>query len=190
MHLLHTLNLGDMIELPTGQKITVRARVRLPETVGAMRGFIICGELEILLGIPENSGETIVGYRRIKTLPKFIKNVQAIFKGACSYWAPHLPGMRQAMGELLYKVLEVPGSIDPIVIVWRGQEAVIFVKGESYKGDMRVLYMPRHSENLDSLDWTSSEVLPLPAVYTVPEEIEEFVKPPILTTRPGKTFIL
>jgi hypothetical protein len=50
--------------------------------------------------------------------------------------------------------------------------------------------MPRHSENLDSLDWTSSEVLPLPAVYTVPEEIEEFVKPPILTTRPGKTFIL
>ena len=98
--------------------------------------------------------------------------------------------MRQAMGELLYKVLEVPGSIDPIVIVWRGQEAVIFVKGESYNGDMRVLYMPRHSENLDSLDWTSSEVLPLPAVYTVPEEIEEFVKPPILTTRPGKTFII
>jgi hypothetical protein len=157
--MFESVHLGDVVCLPDGRCLTARAKVELPMVLGSMAGFIICGEMEALLSTPPPSSRTAHLYHPVHTLPREARQARAVFSGACSYWAPHLPAKRQAMGELLYKVAEVPGTVDPLVIVWRGPEAVMFVRAESFSVDgLSVLYMPRDNEDTAAVSWRSSRV--------------------------------
>lgn len=160
MHVLESLHLGDLVELPDGRRLTVRSRVMLPMPLGSMGGFVLCGELEAMLSVPAWPEAPVLAYEPASVLPAEARAARAVFHGACSYWAPHLPGQRQGMGELLWKVLEVPGEVDPVVIVWRSREAVIFVRGASIQTGLKALYMPREHEDIAPVEWRSSEVLP------------------------------
>lgn len=179
--MLDVVHLGDVVCLPDGRHMTVRAKVELPMPLGSMSGFLVCGELEALLSMPPSGSSLALLYQPVDMLPREARQARAVFSGACSYWAPHLPAQRQAMGELLYKVAEVPGSVDPLVIVWRGPEAVMFVRTESFSADsLSVLYMPRDNEDTSQVVWRTStvrqpslvpDVVPVPAPAAVPQPV-------------------
>jgi hypothetical protein len=147
------IELGDVIVLPDGRAMTARAKAALPAPVGSMSGFVIGGELEVLLSIPTRSDSPILLYVPIDYLPEAAAKARTVYEGAMRYWAPHLPAISGAMGELLYRVVAVRGSVDPIVIVYRGPEVIVFIRASyANASDLRVMHMRRDVENELSLD--------------------------------------
>lgn len=147
------IELGDVIVLPDGRAMTARAKASLPNPVGTMSGFIIGGELEVLLSIPSNVESPVLLYIPINYLPESAAKARTVYEGAMRYWAPHLPALTGAMGELLYRVVAIRGSVDPIVIIYRGPEIIVFIRA-SYTNidDLRILYMSREVDNDIDMD--------------------------------------
>lgn len=163
--------LGDIVVLPDGRALTVRSRVTLPAPVGSMAGFVICGEMEILLSTPSSTGGPVNVYVPINYLPESAARARTVCEGAANYWAPHLPAMSGAMGEILYRVVEVRGSIDPIVIVYRGQEVIVFIRATyARSSDLNVLSMSRDAGNDVDVTRHAGVVTPaaVPAQVPVP----------------------
>ena len=147
LHPLAYVALGDLVALPDGRRLSVRSRVSLPLPEGSMAGFVICGELEVLLSMPAQHGAPFGVYIPIPYLPESASDAKVVFEGVTSYWAPHLPSSSGAMGELAWRVLRVRNALDPLVAVYRGSELVVFVKAsEASGGDLSVRYMPRPGE--------------------------------------------
>lgn len=140
--------LGDVVVLPDGRAMTTRCRVSLPLPVGSMAGFIIAGEMEVLLSTPARADAPVLVYVPIDELPFDPAQCRTAAEGAASYWAPHLPALRGAMGEILWRVVEVRGQVDPVVIVYRGPETIVFIRASyAWSSDLRVLYMRRDTAN-------------------------------------------
>lgn len=147
------VELGDVIVLPDGRAMTARAKVSFPNPVGSMSGFIIGGELETLISIPSNIESPVLLYVPINYLPESAAKARTVYEGAMRYWAPHLPALTGAMGELLYRVVAIRGSVDPIVIVYRGPEIIVFIRAShAHIEDLRILYMSRDAENDIEMD--------------------------------------
>lgn len=156
---LASVNLGDVVSLPDGTEMTVRARVLLPTPVGQMAGFVACGELEALISFPLVSASPYVIYRRVGQRPPEGIRARAAYSGVANYWAPHLPAARGAMGEVLWRVADLVGSLDPLVVLWRSGEPAVFMRdGEAHPDDLGVKWMPR--DRPDDRDFTrqTSEV--------------------------------
>jgi hypothetical protein len=159
---LANIELGDIVVLPDGRAMTARARVSLPHPVGSMAGFVLAGELEILLAAPRSVRDQIAVYTPISYLPASASHYRVAVEGATRYWAPHLPALGGAMGEVLYKVLEIRGQVDPAVIVTRGEELVVFIKATvAAPGDLQVMYMPRHTGPEVAVERHSGTVVPV-----------------------------
>lgn len=136
--------LGDVLKLPDGRSLTVRAVAAFPSPVLTMGGFVILGECEVLVSAPSRRTVPHVVYLPLAELPAAARTAKVTVEGVLSYWAPHLPSMQGAMGELPFRVLEVSGSPDPWVVVYRGPELVVFVPGPQLNGSqLHVLRMPR-----------------------------------------------
>lgn len=148
LHPLARSELGDLVTLPDGRSLSVRARVSLPSPEGSMAGFLILGELELLLSMPHRLHAPFGVYIPISYLPDYAADAKSVFEGVTSYWSPHLPAISGAMGELAWRVLRVRNRLDPLVLVYRGQEMVVFVKAsEASSGDVSVRFMPRTRDN-------------------------------------------
>lgn len=123
--------LGDLVELPDGRSATVRAvMARLSHPVGPMSGFVLAGEIgpqAVLLGLPAVVGGQVLVYAALDRVPAHAMDAVEVTSGVMTYWAPHLPGMSGAMGQLGFKVCAVRGQNEPMVLVWRGRELVVFV---------------------------------------------------------------
>lgn len=146
--ILADVALGDVIVLPDGREKTIRAREVLSLPIQTMAGFLIAGELDVLLSTPTSAGSPVLVYVPLTDLPADTRTARAVQEGVISYWAPHLPAISGAMGELKYKIVEVSGWIDPIVMVWRGHEVTVFVRATwAWPSDLQVLYMRRDPSN-------------------------------------------
>jgi hypothetical protein len=142
------IELGDIVALPDSRSVTSRGKVMLPQPVGSMAGFVVCGELEMLLSVPTSAFASVAVYTPVAELPVDASRCRVAAEGSFRYFAPHLPGLTGAMGELLYRVLEVRGMVDPVVCIWRGNEVIIFVKATvAHPGDFHVLFAPRSEDN-------------------------------------------
>lgn len=140
--------LGDVVMLPDGRQMSVRAKSALTVPIGSMAGFVVCGELDLLLSTPATANGPVHIYAPVDNLPGLAQRARVVAEGAARYWAPHLPAIRGAMAELAYRILEVRGSIDPVVLMYRGPEVIKFVKaGTVPSEDLRVLYMDRSQSN-------------------------------------------
>lgn len=147
---LSKVNLGDVITVADGRSLTVRARAQLPAVVGTMSGFVVCGECEALLSVPPSARSPIGLYAPLNYIPAALASARPVYAGAVSYWAPHLPANAGAMGELRFRVAEPPGQVDPLVIVWRGNESVVFCHyGEADPSTLEVLSMGRPDANIE-----------------------------------------
>lgn len=146
------VDLGDIVALPDGRELTVRARVvPLEKTVGSMYGFVLAGEIgpnAVLLSVPARTDGPTVIYSPLDHVPAFARDAQPVCEGAMSYWAPHLPGFSGAMGELTYRVCRIRGHVEPMVLVWRGNELVVFIKSSVTPAHtLRYLLMPRSEDS-------------------------------------------
>ena len=145
---LSNLSLGDVTVLPDGRAMTIRAQVTLPFPAGSMAGFIIAGEMDVLLSIPASMHQPGLIYVPVDYLPESAENSRVVCEGATNYWAPHLPALQGAMGEVLYRAVLVRGSVDPIVIVYRGPEVIVFIRAAIVNLDeLSVLSMARNVAN-------------------------------------------
>ena len=121
--------LGDIIRLPTDHRdYTVRGSARLSKTVGSMAGFLIAGELHALISTPERFDGPVSIYTVSREMPVEASKCRSAHEGVFRYWAPHLPSVQAAMGELAFRVLRVRGTVDPLVIVYRDDEPIIFTR--------------------------------------------------------------
>ncbi len=123
--------LGDIVTLPDGRSMTVRAvMLELPHPVGPMKGFALCGEVgpsACMLSLPADPSGPVTVFRPLDRVPAHAADAATVCHGTMPYWAPHLPGLRGAMGSLGYKVCTVRGALEPMVLIWRGTELVVFI---------------------------------------------------------------
>jgi hypothetical protein len=159
------VQLGDVIILPDRRAMTARGRVTLETPIGSMAGFIICNDLEILLSTPATTSGPVNVYVPINYMPHAREHLSEAARGVFSYWAPHLPAISGAMGELGFRVFKVRGSVDPVVLVYRGQEPIVFVRASfTHADDLEVLCMDRSTDN-------EMEVVRLAAIVDDPSRI-------------------
>ena len=156
---LADLYLGDLIELPDGRHLAVRCKTVLPTAVDTLAGFVIAGELEVLLGTPDVHTAPISVYVKHKYAdPRLSKGVE-LARGVSSYWSPHLPGIKDAMAELTWRVIRMPGSPWPAVVVYRGEEAVLFLRTHDLPpSDIQVRHMRRNPNDTTQVDRYSARV--------------------------------
>jgi len=166
--------LGDIISLPDGRGMTVRGKVTLPVPAGSMSAFLITGEFDALLSIPVTLADPLLVYVPIDYLPEAAENAKVVCEGAMNYWAPHLPALQGAMGEVLYRVVTVRGSVDPIVIIYRGKEMIVFIRGAiAMLDEISVLQMRRDVSNQTAVERHSAIVVSPqiePPVIPLPEQ--------------------
>jgi hypothetical protein len=168
-HPLAFVALGDLVALPDGRRLSVRSRVQLPSPEGSMSAFLLCGELEVLLSLPPQERSPVGVYVPIPYLPAEAEDAKVVFEGVTSYWAPHLPSVAGAMGELAWRVLRLRNKLDPMVAVYRGRELVVFVKAsEASLEDLSVWFMPRTGDN-DAAVVRHSALIGAPAAAPVPQ---------------------
>lgn len=138
------LKLGDLIIFPDGRRMSVRATAAFPTPVGSASGFFLLGEFEGLLASPTRQGFPLLWYVRRPGLPSA---GAPRCEGAVRYWAPHLPAVASAMGEVYYQTFEVPASVDPEIVVFRSKEPVRFVRAAYYDArGLTRLAMPSENE--------------------------------------------
>jgi hypothetical protein len=165
------VKLGDIL-VRGGGDVTVRGRVSLPLPVGTMAGFLITGEFDCLLSLPSRPEDPLLSYDPIDYIPEDVENGRIEYAGAFNYWAPHLPAIQSAMGELTYRVVSVRGSVDPAVVVYRGNEVIVFTKSSKASLDtLSILRMERGVDDQAPVVRHSATVIPTPVVpQSVPEE--------------------
>lgn len=118
--------LGDVVTLPDGTAHSVRARADFSQPVRGMAGFLVLGECRLILGLPP-----VVGAPVMVLMPGDVPAgavCRSLVEGATRYWAPHLPSLTGAMGELLWRVLGIAGLPDPAVVLFRGDEVLVYLR--------------------------------------------------------------
>lgn len=150
--------LGDLITLPDGTSISVRSRVSLTTPVRQLSGFLIGGECQVVITVPALAHDPL-GVLLPGRIPHGA-GVHSLVEGATSYWAPHLPAVRGAMGELLWRVAHVDGVAEPVVILYRGEERIPYLhRGVLWPKDLTFTGLPRTSENDIDVPRHSGEVI-------------------------------
>lgn len=124
---LSSLALGDLITLPDGSSHSVRAHASWSVPIKDIVGFVLLGEMRLILDIPA-SGRAVDVYVPADRTPDDPSHLSSQAQGLVRYWAPHLPPVSGAMSELSYRLLTTPVRIDPVFVLYRQGEAVIFVK--------------------------------------------------------------
>ncbi len=172
-HPLANIELGDVVDVTGGGSHTVRAVVLLPGPAGSLIGFLILGEFESLLGLPLSVEEPVLVYQALDYIPEEVNTGRVAWEGAFNYWAAHLPAMQQAMGELKYRVILMRGKVDPAVIIYRGNEVIVFLRtGQREAREFSVLRMTRGIDASAPLTRHSSTVRPRPLVpLRAPDEV-------------------
>lgn len=169
--------LGDLITLPDGSAHSVRARTKLTVPVRGLGGFVVLGECQIVLTTPTVTGGPISVYLPGR-LPD-AASVSQIAEGASRYWAPHLPAISGAMGELLWRLLGVAGLADPVVVLYRNDEAIPFIRTAfAWPGDVSLLRLDRSDRNDIAVDRHSATVRSHDVEWAAADVLyETFVRP-------------
>lgn len=175
---LADLALGDVLTLPDARSLSVRARVSLPQPAGSMAGFVILGEMETLLSVPAFTGHSVLAYDPISSIPAAAAQSRVVAEGATNYWAPHLPAIQAAMGEVLYRVVEVRGSIHPLVFVYRGAELIVFVMSQAIDPNLIDVLTMLQMDTSDIRITRHAALVTQPHPLLVPEEVPTPVKEP------------
>lgn len=171
--LLAHVALGDLLTLPDGTTYTVRSRVNLTEPVRALSGFLVAGECQAVLTASAVVGEPFGVHLPGKVPPD--ATVHMVVEGAASYWAPHLPSLTGAMGELLWRVVFVSGYPDPVVVIYRGHEVIPFIRVATVDPqDVELSTLPRSQANDIEVERHAGHVVPT-AMPVQPERIYETI---------------
>lgn len=166
------LELGDIVTMPPARSLTVRAVAAFAAPTASLDGFALLGECELLVASPVGVSHEHQVFLPVGTLAA-AKGARLLLEGVASYWAPHLPSLTGAMGELPFRLIEVPGYTEPWILVYRGPEVLVFMR--SYEIDehgLQVLTMPRRSgADLVEIRRHAATVQPLPNQVPAPAAV-------------------
>jgi hypothetical protein len=124
---LYATSLGDVVSLPDGTHMTVRARAVMPMSMSLLRGIVVLGECSIVLGIPGRMSEGLSVFDRVDGLASVdSEGALLVGDGEVPYWTAHLPGRGGNTGRLGWSVLERAGHLAPVVVLRRGNESMVF----------------------------------------------------------------
>lgn len=167
--------LGDIITLPDGRSFSVRMFTYLPENDLRIASLCLLGDLEVLLAPSSGSANADV-LLPVETLPPGAATARPLCDGAASFWAPHLPAIGGAMGEVLFRVMLLRSSFAPLVVIDRGGDHVFFLKvGEVELAQLRSLRMPR--SGLDHVQVSRFAAVVDPAPALMPEKTRPLPRP-------------
>lgn len=121
---LNGLWLGDLIRFPGGQTHTVRSVVQFPAPRGSLSGFVVCGEMELVLSFPHGRDDVVGLCHRVPgTVPDPVGVVR--LGTGHSYWVP--PNLGGVVGGLIgWELWDVPGVAHPVIAVSRRREVTRF----------------------------------------------------------------
>jgi hypothetical protein len=122
---LFDIALGDIVTIAGSHSYTVRAHAVWPTPIADLSGFVLLGELDMILGIPA-SGRPIDMYLPVTRFSVTSSVLQSVSEGAVRYWPPHMPSHGGVMAELLYRLLASTDRSDTGFIMYRSSEAVVF----------------------------------------------------------------
>jgi hypothetical protein len=167
--------LGDIITLPDGRSFSVRMFTYLPENDLALTSLCLLGDLEVLLAPAVHSGNADL-LLPVETLPPGAATARPLCEGAAAFWAPHLPAIGGAMGEVLFRVMLLRSSFSPLVVIDRGGDHVFFLKvGEVALASLRSLRMPK--SNMDNVQVSRFAAVVDPAPALMPEKTRPLPQP-------------
>lgn len=161
-------SLGDIITLPDGRSFSVRMFTHLPENDLRIASLCLLGDLEVLLA-PSTAGPVADVLLPVETLPPGAATARALCDGAAAFWAPHLPAIGGAMGEVLFRLMLLRSAFAPLVVIDRGGDHVFFLKvGEVQLSTLRSLRMPKST--LDAVEVSRFAAVVDPAPALMPEK--------------------
>jgi hypothetical protein len=148
--LIHLENILQGINIDQPKLIVFESVYSMMGTIAPIKdivGFVLLGEMRLILDIPA-SGRAVDVYIPSDKTPDDPSHLASQAQGLVRYWAPHLPPVSGAMSELSYRLLTTPLRIDPVFILYRQGEAIIFIKSGQ---------IPFSSLRTDRLDKNSLE---------------------------------
>jgi hypothetical protein len=176
------LRLGDIVTLPDNRSFSVRMVAQLPENALGLRSLVALGDLEILL-TPSRSGEVQM-LLPAESLPPGASTAKRLCDGASTFWAPHLPAVGGAMGEVLFRLLLLRNVFAPLVVLDRSGDHVFFLRvGEVAGSNLRVTRMPLSALSSTPVARFAGVVDPVPATVLDPTKERPLPRP---AHAPGK----
>jgi hypothetical protein len=167
--------LGDILTLPDGRSFSVRMFVALPENDLHVASLCLLGDLELLLA-PSATDGTASLLLPVETLPPGAATARPLCDGAAAFWAPHLPAIGGAMGEVLFRLLLLRNAFAPLVVIDRGGDHVFFMKvGELDVRSLTSTRMPR--SQLDTVQVSRFAAVVDPAPSLLPEQTKPLPRP-------------
>lgn len=168
-------SLGDILTLPDGRSFSVRMFAVLPENDLRIDSLCLLGDLEIVLA-PSSLGHNASVLLPVETLPPGAATARPLCDGAAAFWAPHLPAIGGAMGEVLFRLLLLRTAFAPLVVIDRGGDHVFFLKvGEVALSDVQATRMPRSA--FDDIQVSRFAAVVDPAPVVEPERIRPLPRP-------------
>lgn len=173
---LSDLRLGDILTLPDSRSFSVRMLAPLPENALHLDSLIALGDLEMLLA-PERSGSIHV-LLPTESLPPGASTAKRLCDGASTFWAPHLPAVGGAMGEVLFRVLLLRNVFAPLVVLDRSGEYVFFLRiGELDAASVAAMRMPMSTLSEAPVARFAAVVDPVPVKVLNPAEERPLPRP-------------
>ena len=146
---LQQVRLGDLVDIPEVGRLTARAKVLLDGLVGSLQGFVICGEAELIVGVPSREGEMPLLYSRSADPKQALLGLQRRYRGECGYWAPHQAANRGGIGTAHWAVGSKPGELEPVILLWRTPGELEVFAFDSYLDKLDVTQMSRDNERVE-----------------------------------------
>jgi len=161
------LRLGDILTLSDSRSFSVRMIAPLPENALGLESLIALGDLEMLLA-PDRSGTTHL-LLPADSLPPGASTAKRLCDGASAFWAPHLPAVGGAMGEVLFRLLLLRSAFAPLVVVDRSGDHVFFLRvGETESRSLAATRMPASSFSDTPVARFAAVVDPVPVKVVEP----------------------
>lgn len=120
------LNLGDILQTPTGVVATVRSVADVNENQENISSLCLLGDMTTLLVCYADDDATVDILVPVQNLPHGAKTARHIASGTALFWAAHLPAISSALGTLDYSIMLPVGAASVYVQIRRGAEIVFF----------------------------------------------------------------
>jgi hypothetical protein len=136
------LRLGDILTFSDGRSFSLRMLAELPDNPLDVSPLMALGDLEMLL-LPTRDQDIVHMLLPVETLPPAAASAKQLCDGAAAFWAPHLPAVGGAMGEVLFRVLLLRSVFAPLVVLDRGGDNIFFLKvGEAPMSSIALTALP------------------------------------------------
>lgn len=139
---LRQLNLGDIVTFPDGRDFSLRMIADIPDNPLRISRLLALGDLELVLAAGDAASEVQV-LLPVETLPPGASSAKVLCDGAAAFWAPHLPAIGGAMGEITFRLLMLRSAFAPLAVLNRSGDHIFYLRmGTLELSRIKVTHLP------------------------------------------------